>query len=92
MIIEILLLCRLSPGFAICQGLIAERVPIHADTGVHPNLLNSRFGYVSVSHARSQTTIITNDAPKVARMLGENLSRHQLLKSLRRHPWVRRWE
>jgi conjugative relaxase-like TrwC/TraI family protein len=38
-------------GYAVTshssQGLTAERVLINADTGVHPDLLNSRFGYVS---------------------------------------------
>src|SRR5579863_9071691 len=37
-------------GYAVtshsAQGLTAERVLINADTGVHPDLLNSRFGYV----------------------------------------------
>jgi ATP-dependent exoDNAse (exonuclease V) alpha subunit len=33
------------------QGLTAERVLVHADTSVHPDLLNSRFGYVSISRA-----------------------------------------
>ncbi len=42
-------------GYAVTshssQGLTAERVLIHADTRVHPDLLNSRFGYVAVSCA-----------------------------------------
>ena len=40
-------------GYAVTshssQGLTAERVLVHADTSVHPDLLNSRFGYVSIS-------------------------------------------
>ena len=42
-------------GYAVTshssQGLTAERVLVHADTSVHPDLLNSRFGYVSISRA-----------------------------------------
>jgi ATP-dependent exoDNAse (exonuclease V) alpha subunit len=42
-------------GYAVtshsAQGLTAERVLVHADTSVHPDLLNSRFGYVSISRA-----------------------------------------
>jgi hypothetical protein len=37
-------------GYAVTshssQGLTAERVLIHPDTGVHPDMLNSRFSYV----------------------------------------------
>jgi ATP-dependent exoDNAse (exonuclease V) alpha subunit len=33
------------------QGVTAERVLVHADTSVHSDLLNSRFGYVSISRA-----------------------------------------
>ena len=42
-------------GYAVtshsAQGLTAERVLIHADISVHPDLLNIRFGYVAVSCA-----------------------------------------
>jgi ATP-dependent exoDNAse (exonuclease V) alpha subunit len=42
-------------GYAVTshssQGLTTERVLINADTGAHPDLLNSRFGYVSISRA-----------------------------------------
>jgi len=37
------------------QGLTAERVLIQADTSVHPDLLDSRFAYVSISRACHQT-------------------------------------
>jgi hypothetical protein len=38
------------------QNLTAERVLIHADTCVHPDLLSSRFGYVAVSRASQGRT------------------------------------
>jgi ATP-dependent exoDNAse (exonuclease V) alpha subunit len=43
-------------GYAVtshsAQGLTADRVLINADTKAHPDLLSSRFAYVSVSRAR----------------------------------------
>ncbi|MFL6306764.1 MAG: hypothetical protein ACJ72H_24795 [Candidatus Sulfotelmatobacter sp.] len=59
------------------QGLTAERVLVHADTNVHPDLLNSRFGYVSISRASHEATIFTNDATR----LGQQLSM-EVLKDL----------
>jgi len=57
-------------GYAVtshsAQGLTAERVLIHADTGVHPDLLSSRFGYVAVSRASHEATIFTDDAMKLS--------------------------
>ena len=58
-------------GYAVtshsAQGLTAERVLVNADTGVHPDLLNSRFGYVSISRASHEATLFTDDMPNSAR-------------------------
>ena len=62
------------------QGLTAERVLIHADTAVHPDLLNSRFGYVSVSRASHEATVITDDAAKLGRQLGVEISKTSALE------------
>jgi len=66
-------------GYAVtshsAQGLTAERVLINADTSVHPNLLNSRFGYVSVSRASHEATIFTNDATKLGQQIGTETSK-----------------
>jgi conjugative relaxase-like TrwC/TraI family protein len=63
-------------GYAVTshssQGLTAERVLVNMDTDVHPELINSRFAYVSVSRASHEAHIYTNDAAS----LGENLSRN----------------
>jgi conjugative relaxase-like TrwC/TraI family protein len=71
-------------GYAVtshsAQGLTAERVLVHADTGVHPDLLNSRFGYVSVSRASHEATIFTDDAAKLARQLGAEVSKTSALE------------
>ena len=60
-------------GYAVtshsAQGLTAERVLINAGTGVHPDLLNSRFGYVAVSRASHEATIFTNDSSKMGHQL-----------------------
>jgi hypothetical protein len=47
------------------QGLPAERVLVSADTGVPPDFLNSRFGYVSISRASHEATLFTDDITKL---------------------------
>ncbi len=62
-------------GYAVTshssQGLTAQRVLVNMDTDVHPDLINGRFAYVSVSRASHDVRIFTNDASSLA----ENLSR-----------------
>lgn len=66
-------------GYAVtshsAQGLTAERVLIHADTAVHPDLLNSRFGYVSVSRASHEAVLFTDDMTKLGPHLSADLSK-----------------
>jgi ATP-dependent exoDNAse (exonuclease V) alpha subunit len=66
-------------GYAVTshssQGLTAERVLVHADTGVHPDLLNSRFGYVSISRASYEADIYTNDASGLGQKLSNEISK-----------------
>jgi conjugative relaxase-like TrwC/TraI family protein len=66
-------------GYAVtshsAQGLTAERVLINADTSVHPDLLNSRFGYVSISRGSHEATVFTDDAVKLSPMLGAEVSK-----------------
>ena len=61
-------------GYAVTshssQGLTADRVLVNMDTNVHPELINTRFAYVSVSRASEDARIYTNDAGT----LGERLS------------------
>jgi hypothetical protein len=40
------------------------------DTHVHPELINSRFAYVSVSRASFDAQVFTNDASSLAINLG----------------------
>ncbi len=71
-------------GYAVTshssQGLTAERVLVHADTSVHPDLLNSRFGYVSISRASHSATLFTDDMAKLAPQLGADVSKTSALE------------
>ena len=71
-------------GYAVTshssQGLTAERVLVHADTSVHPDLLNSRFGYVSISRASHEATLFTDDMAKLGPQLGADVSKTSALE------------
>jgi conjugative relaxase-like TrwC/TraI family protein len=71
-------------GYAVTshssQGLTAERVLVHADIRVHPDLLNSRFGYVSISRASHEVTLFTNDIAKLGIQLGADVSKTSALE------------
>jgi ATP-dependent exoDNAse (exonuclease V) alpha subunit len=71
-------------GYAVTshssQGLTAERVLIHADSSVHPDLLNSRFAYVSMSRASHQATLFTDDIAKLGPQLGADVSKTSALE------------
>jgi ATP-dependent exoDNAse (exonuclease V) alpha subunit len=66
-------------GYAVtshsAQGLTAERVLINADTGVHSDLLNSRFGYVAVSRASHEAIIFTDDTNRLGQQLSTEVSK-----------------
>ena len=74
---------HLDHGYAVTshssQGLTAERVLVHADTSVHPDLLNSRFGYVSISRASHEATLFTDDMAKLGPQLGTDVSKTSAL-------------
>jgi conjugative relaxase-like TrwC/TraI family protein len=71
-------------GYAVTshssQGLTAERVLVNADTGVHPNLLNSRFGYVSISRASHEATVFTDSFAKLSPQLSADVSKTSALE------------
>jgi ATP-dependent exoDNAse (exonuclease V) alpha subunit len=71
-------------GYAVtshsAQGLTAERVLVNADTAVHPDLLNSRFGYVAVSRASQEATVFTNDMSRLGHQLSAEVSKSSALK------------
>jgi conjugative relaxase-like TrwC/TraI family protein len=75
---------HLDHGYAVTshssQGLTAERVLVHADTSVHPDLLNSRFAYVSISRASHQATLFTDNMAKLEPQLGADVSKTSALE------------
>jgi len=75
---------HLDHGYAVTshssQGLTAERVLVHADTSVHPDLLNSRFAYVSISRASHEATLFTDDMAKLGPQLGADVSKTSALE------------
>ena len=66
-------------GYAVTshssQGLTAERVLVNMNTDVHPELINSRFAYVSVSRASHDAQIYTNDVGFLAASLSQDVSK-----------------
>jgi conjugative relaxase-like TrwC/TraI family protein len=66
-------------GYAVTshssQGLTAERVLVNMDTEVHPELINSRFAYTSVSRASHDAQIFTNNAADLAESLSRDVSK-----------------
>jgi ATP-dependent exoDNAse (exonuclease V) alpha subunit len=66
---------HLDHGYTVtshsAQGLTAERVLVHVDTGIHPELVSDRFAYVSISRASREATVYTNSVER----LGELVSR-----------------
>jgi conjugative relaxase-like TrwC/TraI family protein len=71
-------------GYAVTshssQGLTAERVLVNADTRVHPDLLNSRFGYVAISRASNEATLFTDDIAKLNPQLSGDVSKTSALE------------
>ena len=70
---------HLDHGYAVTshssQGLTSKRVLVNMDTEVHPELISSRFAYVSVSRASHDARIFTNDAASLAGNLSQNVSK-----------------
>jgi conjugative relaxase-like TrwC/TraI family protein len=79
-------------GYAVTshssQGLTAERVLVNADTGVHPDLLNSRFGYVSISRASHDATLFTDDMTKLGPQLSADVSKTSALELSNQTPSI----
>jgi ATP-dependent exoDNAse (exonuclease V) alpha subunit len=69
---------HLDHGYAVTshssQGQTAERVLINVDTEKSEVLVNNRFAYVSVSRARHDAQIYTNDGGKLSHMLSRESS------------------
>ena len=66
-------------GYAVTshssQGLTTERVLVNIDTDVHPELINTRFAYVSVSRASLDAQIYTSNAASLVPSLNHDVSK-----------------
>jgi hypothetical protein len=58
----------------------AERVLVHGDTNVDPELLNSRFACVSISRASLDAKIYTNDAADLRQRLSSEVSKSSAIE------------
>jgi conjugative relaxase-like TrwC/TraI family protein len=71
-------------GYAVTshssQGLTSERVLVNMDTNVHPELINARFAYVSVSRASHDAQIFTNNLAQLAPQLSTDISKTSAIK------------
>jgi len=71
-------------GYAVTshssQGLTSERVLVNMDTTVHPELINTRFAYVSVSRASHDAQIFTNNLAQLAPQLSADISKTSAIK------------
>jgi conjugative relaxase-like TrwC/TraI family protein len=79
-------------GYAVTshssQGLTSERVLVNMDTEVHPELINSRFAYVSVSRASHDAQIYTNDAASLVESLSRDISKLSARDFIKAHSSV----
>ena len=70
-------------GYAVTshssQGLTSARVLVNMDMEVHPELINGRFAYVSISRASHDAQIFTNDATNLAERLSRDVSKTSAL-------------
>ncbi len=70
-------------GYAVTshssQGLTAERVLVNMDTQVHPELINGRFAYVSVSRASHDAHVFTDNAASLCKNLSCDVSKASAL-------------
>jgi conjugative relaxase-like TrwC/TraI family protein len=76
---------HLDYGYAVTshssQGETADRVLIHVDSEhAHKGLINHRMAYVSVSRARYDAQIFTNDAESLGRELSRDVSHSSALQ------------
>lgn len=71
-------------GYAVtshsAQGLTAERVLVNVDTSTHPDLINSRFAYVSVSRASLDAHVYTNDTISLVTGLSHDANKTSALE------------
>jgi ATP-dependent exoDNAse (exonuclease V) alpha subunit len=71
-------------GYAVTshssQGLTADRVLVNIDTNVHPELINTRFAYVSISRASLDAQIYANDTASLVPSLSHDATKTSAVK------------
>lgn len=77
---------HLDYGYAVTshssQGVTADRVLVHVDTGqAHEKLINTRLAYVAVSRGRYDAQIYTNDADSLSRALSKETSKTSAIEA-----------
>jgi ATP-dependent exoDNAse (exonuclease V) alpha subunit len=76
-------------GYAVAslssQKVTVERVLVNLDTSVHPELINSRFAYVSISRASHDAQIYTNNAVSLVPRLSHNATKTFTLEMGKAH-------
>jgi conjugative relaxase-like TrwC/TraI family protein len=74
-------------GYAVTshssQGLTAERVLVNIDSNVHPELINARFAYVSISRASLDVQLYTNDAAQMVPRLSNETTKSSAMEILK---------
>jgi ATP-dependent exoDNAse (exonuclease V) alpha subunit len=72
-------------GYAVTshssQGLTVDRVLVNIDSNVHPDLINSRFAYVSVSRAAYEAQLYTDSAASLATSLSHAVTKSSALST-----------
>jgi len=76
---------HLDHGYAVtshsAQGLTADRVLVHVDTGIHPELVSDRFAYVSVSRASQDATVFTNSVERLGALVSRPHGKSSAIKT-----------
>lgn len=76
---------HLDYGYAVTshgsQGVTADRVLVNVDTRqAHEKLLNSRFAYVSISRARYEAKVYTDNAQAIGAELSREVSKRTAIE------------
>jgi hypothetical protein len=77
---------HLDYGYAVTshssQGVTADRVLVHVDTGqTNERLLNTRLAYVAVSRGRYEAQIYTNDLDSLSKALSREASKTSAIEA-----------
>lgn len=76
---------HLDHGYAVtshsAQGLTADRVLVHVDTEIHPELVSDRFTYVSISRASQDATLYTSSLERLGELVSRSHGKNSALET-----------